>query len=57
MDLNEQKLNEPVSYTPNIDEYLGWLKEGIAKFKKVSFILNHKKSPCSDFFILIQERC
>jgi len=34
MDLNEQKLNEPVSYTPNIDEYLGWLKEGIAKFKK-----------------------
>jgi thiol:disulfide interchange protein DsbD len=34
MDLNEQKLNEPVSYTPNVDEYLGWLKEGISKFKK-----------------------
>jgi thiol:disulfide interchange protein DsbD len=34
MDLNEQKLNEPVSYTPNVDEYLGWLKAGIAKFKK-----------------------
>lgn len=32
-DLNEQKLNEPISYTPNIDDYLAWLKEGISKFK------------------------
>jgi thiol:disulfide interchange protein DsbD len=32
-DLNEQKLNEPVSYTPNIKEYLTWLKDGISKFK------------------------
>ena len=32
-DLNEQKLNEPVSYTPNINEYLAWLKDGISKFK------------------------
>ncbi|MEO0045096.1 MAG: Thiol:disulfide interchange protein DsbD [Bacteroidota bacterium] len=32
-DLNEQKLNEPVSYTPNIDEYLAWLKDGVSKFK------------------------
>jgi thiol:disulfide interchange protein DsbD len=32
-DLKEQKLNEPISYTPNIDDYLAWLKDGIAKFK------------------------
>jgi thiol:disulfide interchange protein len=32
-DLNEQNLNDPISYTPNIDEYLAWLKDGIAKFK------------------------
>ena len=34
MDLNEQKLNEPVSYTPDIAAYLAWLKDGIARFKK-----------------------
>lgn len=33
IDLKEQKLNEPISYTPNIDDYLAWLKDGIAKFK------------------------
>ena len=33
VDLKEQNLNEPISYTPNIDEYLAWLKEGIGKFK------------------------
>ena len=33
IDLNEQKLNEPISYTPNIDDYLAWLKDGISKFK------------------------
>ncbi len=32
-DLNEQKLNEPISYTPDVKEYLAWLKEGISKFK------------------------
>ncbi len=32
-DLKEQKLNEPISYTPNIDDYLAWLKDGISKFK------------------------
>lgn len=32
-DLKEQKLNEPISYTPNIDEYLAWLKDGVSKFK------------------------
>ncbi|TBX70171.1 DUF255 domain-containing protein [Flavobacterium silvisoli] len=33
IDLEEQKLNEPISYTPNAKEYLTWLKEGVAKFK------------------------
>jgi thiol:disulfide interchange protein DsbD len=32
--LNEKKLNEPVPYTPNIQEYKTWLEEGISKFKK-----------------------
>lgn len=32
-DLNENNLNEPISYTPNIDEYLAWLNDGISKFK------------------------
>jgi len=32
-DLKEQKLNEPISYTPNIEEYLAWLKDGVSKFK------------------------
>ena len=31
--LGEEKLNEPISYTPNINEYLAWLKTGISKFK------------------------
>ena len=33
-DLDEQKLNEPISYTPNVNEYLAWLQSGISKFKK-----------------------
>ena len=33
IDLNEEKLNEPISYTPNIEEYLAWLKDGVSKFK------------------------
>jgi len=33
IDLKEEKLNEPISYTPNIEEYLAWLKGGISKFK------------------------
>ncbi|HLA55580.1 MAG TPA: cytochrome c biogenesis protein CcdA [Flavobacterium sp.] len=32
--LDEQNLNEPVSYTPDIEEYHNWLKDGISKFKK-----------------------
>lgn len=33
MDLNEKNLNEPVAYTPDIEEYAAWLKEGISKFE------------------------
>ncbi|MGV9003827.1 cytochrome c biogenesis protein CcdA [Flavobacterium sp.] len=33
-DLNEKNLNEAIGYTPNIDEYLAWLKDGVSKFKK-----------------------
>jgi thiol:disulfide interchange protein DsbD len=32
--LDEQNLNEPVSYTPDIEEYHNWLKDGVSKFKK-----------------------
>ena len=34
LNLKEEKLNEPVSYTPNPADYLAWLKDGIGKFKK-----------------------
>lgn len=33
IDLKEEKLNEPISYTPDIEEYLAWLKDGVSKFK------------------------
>ncbi len=33
-DLKEQNLNTPISYTPNIEDYEKWLKEGISQFKK-----------------------
>ncbi|WP_291128577.1 protein-disulfide reductase DsbD family protein [Flavobacterium sp. UBA7682] len=33
IDLEEQNLNNPISYTPNINEYLAWLKDGVSKFK------------------------
>lgn len=33
IDLKEQKLNKPISYTPNIADYLAWLKDGVSKFK------------------------
>lgn len=32
--LDEKKLNKPVPYTPNIQEYKTWLEEGISNFKK-----------------------
>ncbi len=34
IDLKEQKLNEPISYTPDINEYEAWLKDGISRFTK-----------------------
>ncbi|AWH85985.1 thiol:disulfide interchange protein [Flavobacterium album] len=34
MNLQEENLNEPVGYTPNIEEYEQWLKDGISKFNK-----------------------
>ncbi len=33
MNLNEENLTQPVGYTPNVDEYYNWLKEGIKAFK------------------------
>ena len=30
----EKELNIPVPYTPDIEEYITWLKDGISKFKK-----------------------
>ena len=33
IDLKEEKLNAPIGYTPNIEEYFGWMKDGISKFK------------------------
>ena len=33
LDSNENKLNEPVGYTPDSKEYQSWLTSGIAKFK------------------------
>ena len=32
LDHDEKELNTPVSYTPDINEYLAWLKEGITRF-------------------------
>lgn len=34
MDHNEDNLLDPVSYTPNVEDYHNWLKTGISKFKK-----------------------
>lgn len=34
IDLEENNLNKPVGYTPNVDEYKNWLNDGISKFKK-----------------------
>jgi len=33
MGLDEKNLNEPVAYTPDIEEYKNWLTTGIANFK------------------------
>ena len=34
MDHNEEDLNEPSAYNPEIDEYKAWLREGIDNFNK-----------------------
>lgn len=34
MDHNEENLNTPVGYTPDVEEFHEWLKDGISKFKK-----------------------
>lgn len=34
MDHNEQDIIEPIGYTPNIDEYYKWLRNGVDGFKK-----------------------
>jgi thiol:disulfide interchange protein len=34
MNHNEENLIDPVAYTPNVDEYHTWLKNGVSKFKK-----------------------
>jgi thiol:disulfide interchange protein DsbD len=31
---DESNLNQPVGYTPNVEEYKKWLEDGISKFKK-----------------------
>jgi len=33
INLKEEKLNTPISYTPNIGDYLAWLKEGLSNFR------------------------
>lgn len=37
MNHNEENLNEPAAYTPDVDEYYAWLKDGISKFNKIDF--------------------
>ena len=34
MDHKENNLIDPIAYTPNAEEYLAWLKEGIGNFKQ-----------------------
>jgi thiol:disulfide interchange protein DsbD len=34
IDHEEKNLNDPVAYTPDADEYLAWLRDGVSKFKK-----------------------
>ncbi len=34
MSLNEKNLNDPIGYTPDIEQYSNWLKEGIGNFDK-----------------------
>lgn len=34
MDHNEENLIDPVGYTPDVEEYYGWLQKGVGAFKK-----------------------
>ncbi|MCA1965935.1 MAG: thioredoxin family protein [Flavobacterium sp.] len=34
LDAEGKDISKPVGYTPNVEEYKSWLKEGISKFKK-----------------------
>lgn len=34
LDADGNRLNEPVGYTPDVDEYAAWLERGIANYKK-----------------------
>ena len=34
MDHNEENLIVPVAYTPDVDEYYNWLKDGVSNFQK-----------------------
>ncbi|WP_298365074.1 cytochrome c biogenesis protein CcdA [uncultured Lutibacter sp.] len=34
MDHNEENLIDPVAYTPDVDEYYNWLKDGVSNFQK-----------------------
>ncbi|TDU39385.1 thiol:disulfide interchange protein DsbD [Gelidibacter sediminis] len=31
---DEENLNDPVGYTPDVEEYFGWMEEGVEAFKK-----------------------
>lgn len=33
MDLEENNLNKPSAYNPDVDEYLSWLQDGLSKFE------------------------
>jgi thiol:disulfide interchange protein DsbD len=33
MDLQEQNLNTPIGYTPDVDKYKNWLNDGLDNFK------------------------
>ena len=37
MNHNEENLNEPAAYTPDVEEYYTWLKNGLGNFKKFDF--------------------
>ena len=37
MNHNEENLNKPAAYTPDVEEYYAWLKDGLSKFNKIDF--------------------